>query len=97
MLAKAILVHGVIGYKFCWLLLGGHNQGTPAGHVSNGTTVRDHWKDMNQLRHQLGRNQSGICNSMIEEVILIGDNTILLDYKQQPMGSLHAMDGRSWT
>ena len=24
---------------------------------------------------------SGICNSVIWEVILIGDNTILLDYK----------------
>ena len=54
MLAKAILVHGVIGYKFCWLLPEDQNQGTPAGHESNGTTVRDHWEDMNQLRHQLG-------------------------------------------
>ena len=57
MLAKAILVHSVIGYKFCWLLPEDHNQGTPAGHVSNGTTVRYHWEDMNQLRHQLGTNQ----------------------------------------
>ena len=33
MLAKAILVHGVIGYKFCWLLPSeNHNQGIPAGH-----------------------------------------------------------------
>ena len=57
MLAKAILVHGVIGYKFSWLLPSeDHNQGTPTGHVSNGTTVRDHWEDMNQLRHQLGTN-----------------------------------------
>ncbi|RVW72993.1 hypothetical protein CK203_057460 [Vitis vinifera] len=37
----------------------GHNQGTPAGHESNGTTVRDHWEDTNQLRHQLGTNQMG--------------------------------------
>ena len=58
MLAKAILVHGVIGYKFCWLLSSeDHNQGTSAGHESNGTTVRDHWEDMNQLKHQLGTNQ----------------------------------------
>ena len=57
MLAKAILVHGVIGYKFFWLLPEDHNQGTLAGHESNGTTVKDHWKDMNQLRHQLGTNQ----------------------------------------
>ena len=58
MLAKAILVHGVIGYKFCWLLPSeDHNQGAPAGHESNGTTVRDHWEDMNQLRHQLGTYQ----------------------------------------
>ena len=56
MLAKAILEHGVIGYKFCWLLPEDQNQGTPAGHESNGTTVRDHWEDMNQLRHQLGTN-----------------------------------------
>ena len=54
----ATLVHGVIGYKFCWLLPEDQNQGTPAGHVSNGTTVRDHWEDMNQLRHQLGTNQT---------------------------------------
>ena len=63
MLAKAILVHGVIGYKFCWLLPSeDHNQGTPAGHESNGTTVRDHWEDMNQLRHQLGTNQLQTSN-----------------------------------
>ena len=53
----ATLVHGVIGYKFCWLLSEDQNQGTPVGHESNGTTVRDHWEDMNQLRHQLGTNQ----------------------------------------
>ena len=57
MLAKAILVHGVIGYKFCWLLPEDHNQGTPAGHESNGTSVRDYWEDMNLLRHQLGTNR----------------------------------------
>ena len=33
MLAKAILVHGDIGYKFCWLLLSeDQNEGTLAGH-----------------------------------------------------------------
>ena len=38
MLAKAILVHGVIGYKFCWLLpFEDQNQGTPAGHESADT------------------------------------------------------------
>ena len=58
MLAKAIIVHGVIGYKFCWLLPDDQNQGIPVGHESNGTTVRDHWEDMNQLRHQLGTYQS---------------------------------------
>ena len=57
MLAKVILVHDVIGYKFCWLLPEDHNQGTPAGHESNDTTVRDYWENMNQLRHQLGTNQ----------------------------------------
>ena len=58
MLAKAILVHGVIGYKFCWLLPSeDHKQGTPAEHESNGTIVRDYWEDMNQLRHQLGTYQ----------------------------------------
>ena len=31
---------------------------------------------------------SGICNSRIEEVILIGDSTTLLNYKHQFMGSL---------
>ena len=36
MLAEAILVHDVIGYKFCWLLPSkDQNQGTPAGHESN--------------------------------------------------------------
>ena len=50
-------MHGDIGYKFCWLLPSeDHNQGTPARHESNGTIVRDHWEDMNQLRHQLGMN-----------------------------------------
>ena len=57
----ATLVYGVIGYKFCWLLPSeDHNQGTPARHESNGTTVRDHWEDMNQLRHQLGTNQFNV-------------------------------------
>ena len=59
MLAKAILVHGVIGYKFCWLLpFEDQNQGTLAGHESNDTVVGDHWEDMNQLIHQLGTNHS---------------------------------------
>ena len=59
MLAEAILVHGVVGYKFCWLLSSkDHNQGTPVGHESNDTVVRDHWEDVNQLIHQLGMNQS---------------------------------------
>ena len=57
MLAKAILVHGVIGYKFCWLLPSeDNNQGIPAGHESNGAVAGDHWEDMNQLIHQLGTN-----------------------------------------
>ena len=71
MLAKAILVHGVIGYKFCWLLPSeDHNQGTPNEHESNGTIVRDYWEDMNQLRHQLGTYQATrqpmrCCNSFL--------------------------------
>ena len=40
---------------------------------------------------------SGICNSKIGEVILIGDSTTLLDYGHQFIGSLHTMDSRSWT
>ena len=39
---------------------------------------------------------SGICNSKIGEVILIGDNIILLDYKYQLI-SLHVVDNRSRT
>ena len=43
MLAEAILVHGVIGYKFCCLLPSkDQNQGIPTGHESNGTVVGDH-------------------------------------------------------
>ena len=34
---------------------------------------------------------------MIGEVILIGDNTTLLDYKHQFMWSLHTVDSRSQT
>ena len=34
---------------------------------------------------------SEICNSRIWEVILIGDNTTLLDYEHQFMESLHIM------
>ena len=56
-------MHGDIGYKFCWLLLyEDHNQGTPAGHESNGTIIKDHWEDMNQLRHQLGMNHKSNVN-----------------------------------
>ena len=40
---------------------------------------------------------SEIYNSRIGYVILMGDNTTLLDYKHQFIGILHAMDGRSWT
>ena len=36
-----------------------------------------------------------ICNSIIKEVILICDNTTLFDYRDQFIGSLHAVDGRS--
>ena len=40
---------------------------------------------------------SGICNSRIREVILIGDYTTLLDYGHQFMESLHAMNNKSRT
>ena len=40
---------------------------------------------------------SEICNSRIGEVILISDNTTLLDYEHQFMGSLHAVGSRSRT
>ena len=40
---------------------------------------------------------SVICNSSIWEVILIGDNTTLLDYRYQFIGSLYAMDSKSRT
>ena len=58
LLAKTILVHDEMGYKFCWLLpsedwIRRHQLGTE----SNGTVVGDHWEDMNQLVHQLGMNQ----------------------------------------
>ena len=36
-----------------------------------------------------------MCNSRIEEIILIDYNTNLLDYEHQFMGSLHAMDSKS--
>ena len=36
-----------------------------------------------------------IWNSKIGEVILIGDNTTLLNYEHQLMGSLYAMDNRA--
>ena len=38
---------------------------------------------------------SKICNSRIGEVILIGDNTTLLYYGQQFMGSLPVVDSKS--
>ena len=38
---------------------------------------------------------SGICNSRIKDVILIGDITTLLDYEHQFMGSLNVVDSRS--
>ena len=37
---------------------------------------------------------SGIYNSMIGEVILIGDEITLLDYGYQFMGTLHVVDSR---
>ena len=40
---------------------------------------------------------SRISNSMIREVILIGDNITLLDYGHQFIWSLHVVDSRSWT
>ena len=40
---------------------------------------------------------SRIYNSGIEEVILIGDRTTLLDYGHQFMGSLYIRHRRSWT
>ena len=38
---------------------------------------------------------SEICNSRIGEVILIGDNTTLLNYGHQFIGSLHVVDSKS--
>ena len=40
---------------------------------------------------------SEIYNSLIGEVILISDNTTLLDYKHQFMWSLHIVDSKSRT
>ena len=40
---------------------------------------------------------SEIYNSMIGEIILIGDNTTLLDYLHQFIGSLHVVYSRSQT
>ena len=40
---------------------------------------------------------SGIYDSRIEEVILIGDSIVLLDYEHQFMRSLHVMNSRSRT
>ena len=40
---------------------------------------------------------SGIYHSRLLEVILIGDSTTLLDYEHRFIGSLHAVDNRSWT
>ena len=38
---------------------------------------------------------SEIYNLRIGEVLLIGDNTTLLDYEHQFMGSLNVVNGRS--
>ena len=40
---------------------------------------------------------SGISNSRIRRVILIDDNTTLLDYKYQFIWTLYVVDNRSWT
>ena len=40
---------------------------------------------------------SEICNLRIWKVILIGNNTTLLDYKYQFMGGLHTVDSKSGT
>ena len=37
-----------------------------------------------------------IYNSNIRKVILLDDNTTLLDYGHRFMGSLHAVDSKSW-
>ena len=75
MLAEAILVHGDIGYKFCWLLPSeDQNQGTPTGHTkSNGAVAGDHGEDMNQLIHQLGMNHQTILHK--EKWVYIGITT----------------------
>ena len=39
---------------------------------------------------------SQICNSSFGKVILIGDNTTLLDYGDQIIESLHVVNSRSW-
>ena len=39
--------------------------------------------------------KSGIWNSKISKIILIGDSTILLDYKHQFMENLHAVNSTS--
>ena len=38
---------------------------------------------------------SGVCNSKIREVILIGDSTPLLDYGYRFMVNLHVVNSRS--
>ena len=38
-----------------------------------------------------------ICNLRIEEVILVGDNTTLLEYTYKFMKTLHVVDSRART
>ena len=57
----ATLVHGIIGYKFCWLLLEDQNQGTPAGHESTDTPT-GHESVLLQKRYWIViTDQTGCC------------------------------------
>ena len=50
-----------------------------------------------ELEYVNWSNNGWIYNLMIREVILICDNTTLLNYGHQFMKSLHVVDSKSWT
>ena len=71
MLAKSILVHGVIGYKFCWLLPSkNHNQGIPAGHESAETPIG------NELMVEV---ETNVCFALFHEMASSANKKTYLD------------------
>ena len=84
MLAKAILVHGDIGYKFCWLLPSkDQNQGTLIGNEIKG------YFDRRKSMERLQRESKWQVQALLQETRRLREENDVLRIQVSSLGPPH--------